>query len=193
MNDSLPLICGLILGGGKSSRMGIDKSMIDFHGMPQRDYLQLLLKPFCHEVFFSCKDRVGVPENLNPLPDQFTLDSPLNGILSAFEMHPQHAWLTVPVDMPGINAEVIKHLLMNRNPNVMATCYYDSDHRYPEPLFVLWEPSAAQALKTFHLAGNLSPREFLLKNHVSILTYPDRSIHVNINSPDELDKFRNEK
>ncbi|MFT5737968.1 MAG: molybdopterin-guanine dinucleotide biosynthesis protein A, partial [Maribacter sp.] len=32
-------IYGLVLAGGKSTRMGVDKGLITYHGLPQRDYL----------------------------------------------------------------------------------------------------------------------------------------------------------
>jgi molybdopterin-guanine dinucleotide biosynthesis protein A len=73
---------GLILAGGKSTRMGQDKGMIDYHGKPQREYLVDLLKPYCLEVFISSKENI----KQNTIADHFDLDSPLNGILSAFHL-----------------------------------------------------------------------------------------------------------
>ncbi|HZB13709.1 MAG TPA: NTP transferase domain-containing protein, partial [Chryseolinea sp.] len=94
---------GLILAGGKSLRMGHDKSLIEYHNVSQREYLFAMLKNFCASVFTSCKSNQSIPVHLNPLPDQYNFDSPLNGILTAFSDDSIAAWLTVPVDMPLID------------------------------------------------------------------------------------------
>jgi molybdenum cofactor guanylyltransferase len=182
---------GLILGGGKSSRMGFDKSELNFHGAPQGEFLFNLLRQFCEEVFFSCKSAETVPEKLNPLEDQYDLESPLNGTLSGFKLRPKSAWLTVPIDMPGINKESISYLLTNRDPNVMATCYYDSEGVLPEPLFCIWEPKCLPSLKKFYEDGNISPREFLSGTTAKLLKSPFANLNLNINSPQDLEKFRN--
>jgi molybdenum cofactor guanylyltransferase len=184
---------GLILSGGKSSRMGFDKSELDFHGKPQGEFLFQLLRQFCEEVFFSCKNAENVPEKFNALTDQYDLESPLNGILSAFKLRPKSAWLTVPNDMPGINAESILYLLTNREPNSMATCFYDSEGVRPEPLFCIWEPKCLPSLKKFYEDGNISPREFLSNTTVKLLQPPFADLNLNINSPEDLEKFRKKK
>jgi molybdenum cofactor guanylyltransferase len=181
---------GLVLGGGRSSRMGRDKANIDYHGKPQIEFLFELLSQCCDDVFFSCKKNSGIPQRLHPMEDQFSIDSPLNGILTAFSLRPDVAWLSVPVDMPNVNLPAIKYLIDHRDPSKIATCYYDSDGKCPEPLLTLWEQSAGILLKDFFHTGEFSPRSFLMKHPINILTAPDPKILININSPDELNRFR---
>ncbi len=54
-NSSKPALYGLILAGGKSVRMGSDKSVINWHGKEQRYYMADILAGFCKEVFISCR------------------------------------------------------------------------------------------------------------------------------------------
>lgn len=169
--------------------MGKDKGLIAYHGKPQREYLAELLKKFCSEVFVSCKRTASVPENLHPLYDRFDLDSPLNGILSAFQHDPSVAWLTVPVDMPLVDETVIQYLIAHRDRQTLATCFYDSDGKNPEPLLAVWESAAAIPLQEFHRKGNISPRKFLQENAVNLLIPPVAGLHRNINTPEELAKF----
>jgi molybdopterin-guanine dinucleotide biosynthesis protein A len=136
-----PPIHGLILAGGRSSRMGRDKSLIPFHGKPQREYLAELLANYCDNVFLSRKKNDGVFPTFKTIPDNYPTDSPLNGILSAFDVHPDVAWLTVPVDMPWVDSKTITSLISNRDIYKAATCFLDSDGKNPEPLLPLWEPS----------------------------------------------------
>ncbi len=191
INQSLsPTLFGLILAGGKSSRMGFDKGSIDYHGKPQREYLFDLLGKYCNQVFTSCKNSNDIPKTLNPLPDQFQINSPLNGILSAFQFNKNVAWLTIPVDMPMIDAAVIEFLLAHRNESKKATCFFDSDGTNPEPLFTLWEPSASDDLIKFHESGKISARDFLKQSDIHILSVPNSRYLTNINSEEEWKQFK---
>jgi len=183
------MIKGLILAGGKSSRMGFDKSLVNYHGQPQREFLFNLLSQFCTEVHVSCKKTEGVPQQLNPLPDQYDIESPLNGILSAFSKYPSSPWLALAVDMPFIDSATLQFLISNRGHDKVATCFLDSDGKNPEPLLTLWEPNAFPLLQSFYKAGNISPRSFLMQHDVKILSIPDKNALVNINSNDELNRF----
>ncbi|HEX6225318.1 MAG TPA: molybdenum cofactor guanylyltransferase [Chryseolinea sp.] len=185
-----PTLNGLILAGGKSLRMGQDKSLIEYHNVSQREYLFAMLKNFCTSVFTSCKNNQSVPAHLNPLFDQFDFDSPLNGILTAFSHDAIAAWLTVPIDMPLIDVEIIAYLLRKRDSNKVATCFFDSDGRNPEPLITIWEPRSYPLLLRFQQGGKISPRDFLKNADTNIIEIPDRNALANINSPEELQRFK---
>ncbi len=181
---------GLILAGGKSERMGFDKGSIDYHGKPQREYLYDLLGEYCRPVFTSCKSENNIPEHLNPVCDQFQIDSPLNGILSAFQLNKDVAWLTVPVDMPMIDKTIIEYLIEHRDPSKTATCFFDSDGKNPEPLFTLWEPSASDDLFKFYNSGKISPRDFLSQSNINVISVPNERYLLNINSKEEWEQFK---
>ncbi len=182
-------IYGLVLAGGRSSRMGRDKGLIVYHNKPQREYIAALLGKFCSEVYVSCKAKEYISAAHNPLPDQFDLESPLNGILSAFEKNNSVAWLTVPVDMPYVDEAALAYLITHRNTNKMVTCFIDSDGKHPEPLLALWEAKAAIPLKLYYERGGISPREFLKQQDILLLHPPDKRIYQNINTPEELNDF----
>ena len=179
-------IYGLVLAGGRSNRMGRDKGLIDYHGKPQRVHLFDLLNKFCAKVFVSCKKEQETPLHLNPIHDKFDFESPLNGILSAFDLHPKKAWLAVAVDMPFVDENALKFLISNQDPKKMATCFYDSEGKLPEPVFTIWEPLALNHLLRFRETGEISPRDFLSKNDVHLINIPDSRVLFNANTPDDL-------
>jgi molybdopterin-guanine dinucleotide biosynthesis protein A len=183
-------INGLILAGGQSSRMGIDKSLLNFHGKPQQQFLYDLLTNFCGWVYLSCRAHQNIPDDLNPLPDSFDFKSPLNGILTAFSKHPETAWLTVPVDMPYIKEHSISYLIAQRDPEKVATCFFDSDGKNPEPLFAIWEPRTFSLLKKFYESGKISPRDFLQTHAAHVVKAPNTDIHFNVNTPEEFEEFK---
>ncbi len=182
---------GLILAGGESSRMGTDKSQLEYYGKPQCDHLVELLSPFCKKVYTSCKAGVDKPLHINPIFDQFNVDSPLNGILSAFQLDSSSAWLTVPVDMPMVDKNAIKFLLDHRDREKIATCFWDSTGKLPEPLLTLWEPNATTLLSDFYKNGGFSPRDFLIAQNTNIIEASTPNWLKNINSLKEFNQFRN--
>jgi molybdopterin-guanine dinucleotide biosynthesis protein A len=178
---------GLVLCGGKSSRMGKAKSLIQYHGKPQREYLVDLLKPLCEQVFISLP--TGSKPTQTIIPDHFDLDSPLNGILSAFHFDPTACWLTVPVDMPNIDSKAIEYIIQHRDQRTCATCFFDSEGQNPEPLFAIWEAKAKPMLYDFFNSGETSPRKFLMENDVCLLKAPYKPMLVNINTEGDLSAF----
>jgi molybdopterin-guanine dinucleotide biosynthesis protein A len=181
------ILNGLILAGGKSARLGRDKSLINYHGKPQRDFLVDTLKPFCSQVFLSQPKNFKASQTI--IPDHFDLDSPLNGILSAFHFDPQVAWLTVPVDMPNIDSNAVQYLLKNRDEHKTATCFLDSDGENPEPLFTIWEAKAKPMLFDFFNSGQFSPKKFLMENDICLIKAPALSILTNINTEEDLQAY----
>ncbi|QOI97651.1 MAG: NTP transferase domain-containing protein [Flammeovirgaceae bacterium] len=180
---------GLILAGGQSSRMGFDKSEVYYYDKPQRQYLAELLLPFCRQVFLSAhKPPAGT--TLSALPDRFSFEGPLNGILTAFYHQPEAAWLTVPVDMPYIDKPLLDLLVAGRSAEKIVTCFLDSTGLQPEPLLAIWEPGALTPLKEFCNTGGNSPREFIRNNQATLLTVPHPKYLININTPEELEEFR---
>lgn len=184
---------GLVLAGGRSSRMGKDKGLIQYRNKPHREYLFDLLGKFCDNVFTSCRSEQEIGSSLNPIYDKFDFESPLNGIISAMEQHPEKSWLTVAVDMPLVDENVLQFLITNRNNARVATCFYDSDGKLPEPLLTIWESSALKLLKDYTLNGGVSPRGFLVGHDCKKLTSPDPRIHININTPEDFAKVKNQR
>lgn len=170
--------------------MGTDKSLLDYHGKPQREYLFDILREVCGLVFTSCRKDQEIPAALNPLKDAFHVPGPLNGILSAFARKPQCSWLIVAVDMPYVTGQTLAYLLMNRDEKKLATCFFNPGTHQPEPLLTLWEPQAFPHLLKFADRGNLSPREFLKTHPVKLVDPPDENALKNFNFPEEWDQYK---
>ncbi|ADB38823.1 NTP transferase domain-containing protein [Spirosoma linguale] len=181
------MINGLILTGGRSTRMGKDKSLLNYHGKPQREYLTELLKPYCETVFWSvnaeqARDLAGANQPI--IIDVYDLVSPLNGILSAFQTDPSASWLVVACDMPLLTTLSIDALLANRAPDKMATVFYDSDGQLPEPLLGIYESAFGPIIQRAFAQGAVSPRQLLRQNDVQIIPVPDRRELTNVNDPE---------
>lgn len=176
----------LILIGGKSSRMGTDKGLLNYHGKPQREYLFDLAKKFCSEVFFSCRAEQQFSEQ--SIIDTYTL-GPMGGILSAFDSNPNTAWLVVACDMPLIDKINFQILINHRNKEKIATAFLNPETNAPDPLFTIYEPKAFTLLNTYVEAGNKSPKVFLENNNVEIITLSNPDFLKNVNTKEEFERI----
>lgn len=180
---------GLVLAGGESKRMGTDKAFLRYHGVPQKDHLFDLLGQFSCRVFTSISRQSDLSLYRHPIEDKFDFKGPLNGLLSAFDQHPDKAWLCVAVDMPFIDHAVLKYLLDHRDRKKLATCFYDSSGERPEPLVTIWEREAFSKLIQFTKSGNIAPRYFLANYPVKILEAPSKLCLTNINTMEEFNQL----
>lgn len=183
-----PKIYGLVLAGGKSTRMGKDKGLIPYHGMPQREYLYHLLSRVCEETFISIRpdQQSDFEESMAVIVDKDAYKGPYNGLLSAHEKYPEVAWLVLACDLPLIDLAALQELIAGRDPNVNATAFAQKEDPLPEPLCAVWEPRGFAESKTYLQSGQgTCPRKFLI-NHETKLVFPSNpNVLLNANSEEE--------
>lgn len=176
---------GLILAGGKSTRMGSDKGLLQYHGIPQQDYLYHLLEQVCDKVYLSVREeqQLFLSNEINVIVDQNEYRGPFNGILSAHKAHPNAAWLVLACDLPLLDLESIKDLALQRNPDKLATSYATHESGLPEPLVTIWEPAALKK-SIEHLEGTDStcPRKFLINSDIHLVHPKQDEVLYNANS-----------
>ncbi len=188
MKEQAPELYGLILSGGKSTRMGTDKGALEYHGKPQRDYLFELAQNFCAKVFYSIRAD-QVPQFGQDVPmiiDQNHHRGPFNGILSAHNAFPKVAWLVLACDLPLLGMESIEKLIVARNPAKAATVYATRKTQLPEPLAAIWEPKALERAKVqMQTSGNTGPRKFLINSDIGLVFPKKHEMLYNANSLEE--------
>jgi molybdopterin-guanine dinucleotide biosynthesis protein A len=189
-SNSIPEINGLILTGGKSRRMGQDKSLIDYHGVTQIDFLVDLLNPFVSKVYLSCHPN-RIPETQHQVISDTFLDlGPFGGVLSAFRFDPNSAWLVVACDIPLLDEETISHLIRQRDPDKVAVCIFDPETELPEPLLTVWEPKAYPILLQFLSQGVSCLRKSLINSDSKQIHIDRPEVLRNANSPEEAVEIR---
>jgi len=183
-------LTGLVLAGGKSTRMGFDKTTIEYFGQNQVEYIAGAMTKICHEVFVSQRQEQEVIFSHQRIEDRFIGMGPMGGILSAFMHNPNTAWFTVAADLPFANLASMQYLLDQRDPSKIATCYIKSDAQFPDPLFTIWEPHAYLHLLHFLSLGYSCPRKVLINSDVNVIPVPDDNYLMNVNDPESLAKAK---
>jgi molybdopterin-guanine dinucleotide biosynthesis protein A len=182
-------IQGLVLAGGKSTRMGTDKGTLQFYGKNQRDVTIELLEKYHLKSYLSVREEQEI-SNENKITDKFIGLGPFGAICSAFQENPDVAWLVLATDLPFVNDEVIQLLLKHRNPSKIATTIKGKSAQFPEPLITIWEPKSYTLLLNYLAQGYSCPRKVLINSDVEIVEIDDSFIR-NINTPEDFkDAFK---
>lgn len=194
-SNGLPRLVGLVLAGGKSTRMGRDKGMIDWHGKAQRYYLADQLADYCDEVVVSCRaDQCGsiTDAGYKPLSDNSEATGQYGAILTALNAYPDSALLVVACDLPLINSQALAKLVHSRNSHKLATAYRDTTSELAEPLAAIWEPSAQKMLLRVFSEGITCPRKALIlnKSEVKLIDPPTPETIMNVNTPEAAQSAR---
>jgi molybdopterin-guanine dinucleotide biosynthesis protein A len=119
------MLAGLILAGGKSSRMGTDKSLLTMPGSQQTllEYCQKGLALVCADQIF-----ISGAQHQQGIPDIIPNCGPLSGI-HAVITHIQNYYpyidelLVMAVDMPDVCHEDLKYLLKMARNNHSLCCF----------------------------------------------------------------------
>jgi molybdenum cofactor guanylyltransferase len=186
--EAAPLY-GLVLAGGRSTRMGQDKAALRYADeLPQLQRAVQLLEAYVVRAYVSVRaDQAAEPlrARFAQIRDAHDNLGPIAGLLAAQAQHPQAAWLVLACDLPLLDDATLAHLLRARAPTRSATAYRSSHDGLPEPLCAVYEPRSAAALRAWVAAGRNCPRKFLLSVDTELLTEPAARALDNINTPQE--------
>jgi len=143
-------LTGLVVCGGLSSRMGKDKSLIEWHGLAQRYFLYQIMEPLCKKVFISCNTTQA--NDIQPGYD-FIVDNekyndigPMAALLTALDKYPGNSFLIVGCDYPFIKGKDMLQLISNRTENDLAVSFYTETTGFYEPLLAIYENKIAKLL-----------------------------------------------
>ena len=184
-----PVLFGLVLAGGASTRMRTDKAALDYHGQPQLRWAFELLSKFCAATFVSVRPdqrddvtRAGYPQIVDRQPGT----GPIAGISAALLEHPKAAWLVLACDLPFLTERTLQHLIARRDPQKVATAYRSAHDGLPEPLCAIWEPAAREPVLAYIATGKQCPRKVLINSDATVLDLPDTRALDNVNTPEEF-------
>ena len=164
--------------------MGTDKSELIYHNdQTEKSRLYGILNKVCDETYLS--HRV----EQNPSSEIPTIIDPGNGPLAAISeaatKFPENALLVLACDTPLLTSAELDHLIQQRDPSVMATCYSSVIDNKPEPLCAIYEPTIFPAIIEAIENNQYCPRSLLQKQTIKTITLQNPQALLNANSPAE--------
>lgn len=191
---------GLVLAGGKSSRMGQDKALLKPWGLQGPDLLAhafSLLAPLTGACFVSSgPDRIY--SGYECLPDAFNASGPIAGILTGLQKASSEGFrgaLVLACDLPGMTNGILDKLLqmhIHARKHYLATFYENSRTGTVEMLAGVYECSALKLLQKGLTQGQKSI--FLILNQAPMQRVQygaeKEDAFINCNKPDDLARAR---
>jgi len=163
---------GLVLCGGNSSRMGADKSMLQYYDKPQRYHVYDMLTPLCDQVYISVNDSQAdnTDEGYHVLADlpQYHNTGPMAALLTAFTKFPKKNILLVGCDYPFLSTSDLINFAACCT-DVAAAFYNEAEHLF-EPLLA-WYPSRLFTTLKDMYAENDHSLQHLLKEGQTVKYY----------------------
>jgi molybdopterin-guanine dinucleotide biosynthesis protein A len=182
--NHIPTVRGLILAGGKSLRMGEDKSELVYKNLSAVEWMAGKFPESVQDIFIS-KAESGTNDG-RIIPDRFLGLGPLGAIASAFLENPNKALMVVACDLPLLDPKRLVELLEKRNPSKVATAFRLSSKEFPEPLVAIYEPKALAYFLDFLLLGYSCPRKVLINSPIEEILSIDEDSFFNMNTPEDL-------
>lgn len=184
----MPKIIGLVLAGGRSSRMGgEDKAFIVLAGQTLLTRVIARLAPQVDAVAInsnaSAKDFAAYGSPL--IPDRITgQQGPLAGIHAGLSAYPDDYVLSVAVDLPFLPLNLAQRLKAGMPPQHCAYASSGGQHA----LAILWAPGMAPEVEIYLQRGGRNLRDWLHQHATAVDFNVDggSDILLNINTPEDL-------
>jgi len=133
---------GVVLAGGKSTRMGRDKAKVVFHGQDLVRRAVTVLENLCDRVWISGRDSrehgLSNPWFLDDAPGK----GPLRGIVTALE-HIKIPCMFLPCDLPLMDVSTISRLTAaykKRPAGTLRTDFIQQETGFIEALVAIYDP-----------------------------------------------------
>jgi len=177
---------GFILAGGKSTRMGRDKALLDWHGRPMLLHMVDLLRSATDDVQVVGRDR---------LPDRWPGRGPLSGIATALAITSSEANLILAVDLPLLTKDFLTYLRsqIEHSSRPLFACKIESHFPLCLGIRRILLPEIERRLSN----GHLSVHSFIEGSDAEIVS--DSQLHVagfkaamfrNLNTPRDYEEIR---
>ena len=190
-------ITGLVLAGGRGSRMGgVDKGLQLHQGMPLALHALLRLAPQVGQAMINANRNLSAYESMGvPVWPDGTADyaGPLAGWLAGLE-HCETPWLvTVPCDTPGFPADLVARLAAAADAagaEIAMASAPEGGQQRTQPVFCLLQSSLVESLVGFLNAGERKIDRWTARHHCVTVPFDDAQAFFNANTLAELQSLQ---
>jgi len=178
----------IILAGGGSGRMDVDKSMLPIKGKPMVEHICEQLCDSFEQTLVSANevDKLAFL-GFEVIPDKIPGQGPLMGIASALEASANELNFVVACDIPHIDLTYVRRMLAEAEEAdiVIPTT---GDERY-EPLFAVYRKSALKAINEVLSSGGRKISDVFARCRVKYIEMEARGF-TNLNTITEYEEFQ---
>jgi molybdenum cofactor guanylyltransferase len=179
----------VIFAGGKSSRMGKDKSLLPFGNYSTlSQFQQERLRPWFNKVYISAKEN-KFDFVCEYIEDNAPVSSPLVGLLSILESIEENEIFVLSVDAPFVDKGVIEKILNSNNLSYDAIVAKSPSGT--QPLCGLYKKSILPFIYSQLEANDHKLQTLLAIAQTHYVPFNDNQPFTNLNHPHEYEKAFN--
>jgi molybdopterin-guanine dinucleotide biosynthesis protein A len=183
---------GVVLAGGRSTRMGGDKALAPLAGRPLVAHVAARLAPQVDALFLNVNgDAARFAALRYPIVADAAPDAragPLAGVAAALR-HAQtlgFAWLaTAPCDAPFLPLDLVARLAAAAE-RARTSIAVAANARGLERMFALWSTALASEVEAALAAGDGGPRQLIARLGGAEARFDNADAFANLNTPEEF-------
>jgi molybdenum cofactor guanylyltransferase len=179
----------LILVGGKSSRMGVDKYLLEVNGKPQYQYIYEMLQELNIPAFISCTSdqSININSQYNTIIDQYNEIGPIGGLASAILADKKSSWLLIACDLINLKSEAILDLIKANNDHVYDIVTFGTEQDgFLETTLTIYNPGSFIVIKRKVRDQQHKMQELMRKCTVKTILPKEKSWLKNANTKEDL-------
>lgn len=192
--QSVKRLSGLVVCGGQSSRMGVDKSLLDYYGQPQRYHVYKMLTTLCDETFISCnRDQAKtIDRRYKIIADApaYAGNGPMSGLLTAFNLYSGADWLIAGCDYPYLTRNALNGFIKSIDTKKTAAAFYDNRENVYEPMLAWYSYPASDEIKKMFGRKEYSLQHFLRKTNAGKYVPAESRVMQSVDTQEEYQKVK---
>jgi molybdopterin-guanine dinucleotide biosynthesis protein A len=190
-------ITGLVLAGGRGSRMGgVDKGLQQHAGVPLALHALRRLAPQVGPAMINANRNLeayaafGVPVWPDAVPDYA---GPLAGFLAGLAHCDTPYLVTVPCDSPLFPDDLVQHLataLTEADAEIAMAATHEAGALQVQPVFCLMKTGLRESLLRFTQSGQRKIDKWTAQHRCVEVPFDDAQAFANANTVDELKQLQ---
>ena len=194
-------ITGLVLAGGRGSRMGgVDKGLQNHLGLPLAMHAVLRLAPQVGQMMVNANRNLAAYESMGvPVwPDAMaggaeTYPGPLAGFLAGLEQCETPYLVTVPCDTPNFPEDLVARLaqaLVAEQAEIAVAATLEDGRVQVQPVFCLMAATLLESLVEFTRSGQRKIDRWTDQHRCASVVFDDAGAFFNANTLEELQRLQ---
>ncbi len=179
------MLTGIILAGGKSTRIGKDKAFITFQGKMLIEHSIALMQRICDEVIISANHPRYETFGLPVVPDNYPSIGPIGGLEASLDYSQTEHNLVISTDTPFVGLSVYYEILKALKGELSVV---PRNGKNPEPLTAYYSKKLLPVIRQQIEIQNYKIRDLLKEARVKYVGFAQSDVFKNLNTRTDLVK-----
>ena len=177
---------GVVLAGGKSSRIGLDKALLEFQGERLIERSISIIRPLCDRILISTNNPDLAYLGYPLVKDEHLGIGPIAGLHAALRYSRASHHIVIPCDTPLVTIDVFERLFAIVSAAHPPACIAGTEDGFVEPLIGCYHRSILPILEEQISRQDFKLLDALTRMGAEIEIFPDRRLFLNVNTKADI-------